>query len=271
MTDTAKSPAFRAWERLAAQYYRLKSPLRPASADVELFEQAIRGADDRVLLLGITPALARLGKSLLAVEAMPTVIKALWIGDEPTRRAEVGDWRSLPCEAQSRSAIVGDGVFSAADVDPAVLVEEFIRVLDPAGTIAIRCFCAPDQPEPLDAIVEDALCGRIPDLNVLKWRLSMQLAANEPDYRVSVVRLLSAFNRLFPDRDRLLQLTGWQAQDFGFIDMYKDSASFLRFLLEGRLLAALAPLVQGIRCLRPWGYPLADRCPIVVLRGPSAG
>jgi hypothetical protein len=201
MTASSQAYHFRNWERLVAQYDRLKPPLRPSPADVDLFEQAIRGTDDRVLLLGVTPALARMGKSLLAVEAMPAVINALWIGDEVARTAKVGDWRDLPCAAHSRTAIVGDGVFSAADADPALLLEEFVRVLDPKGTIAIRCFCAPDMPEPIEAIVEDTLGGKIADVNVLKWRLSMRLAADDPDHRVPVALILSEFNRLFPDRN----------------------------------------------------------------------
>jgi hypothetical protein len=164
----------------------------------------------------VTPALAGFGEDLLAVEAMPDVIAALWPGDRPDRHAVVGDWRALPCADQSRSAIVGDGVLSAVDADPTALLREFLRVLEPGGVIAIRCFCAPDRPEPLDVIVADALAGRVPDMNVLKWRLSMHLAGHDPVFRVPVSLSFQ------PSVDRAS--SGADGLDFDFVDLYRGSA-----------------------------------------------
>jgi len=258
------------WTRLARQYARFAAPLRPAAQDVDLLRQAIAGHDERVLLLGVTPVLAGFGQDMLAVEAMPDVIAALWPGDGPDRRAVAGDWRALPCPDQSRSAIIGDGVFSAADVDPSALLREFLRVLSPGGVIAIRCFCAPAQPEPLEAVVADTLAGRLPDLNVLKWRLSMHLAARDPDFRVPVATVLDTFNRLFPDRAALLDQTGWAASEFDFIDLYRGSSSVLRFLPEDRLRDSFASQGVDVSLLRPEGYPLAARCPVFVVREAGA-
>lgn len=254
------------WTRLARQYARFSSPLRPAPQDVALFGKVIAGHDERVLLLGVTPALAGFGQDMLAVEAMPDVIAALWPGDGPDRRAVPGDWRALPCLDHSRSAIIGDGVFSAADVDPAALLHEFLRVLSPGGLIAIRCFCAPAQPEPLEAVVADTLECRLPDLNVLKWRLSMHLAASNTDFRVPVITVLDTFNQLFPDRAAFLDQTGWAESEFDYIDLYRGSSSVLRFLPEDRLSDSLASQGVAVSLLRPEGYPLAARCPIFVLR-----
>ncbi len=253
------------WTRLARQYARFSSPLRPGTEDVALFRKAVQGHEARVLLLGVTPALAGFGEDLLAVEAMPDVIAALWPGDRPDRHAVVGDWRALPCADQSRSAIVGDGVLSAVDADPTALLREFLRVLEPGGVIAIRCFCAPDRPEPLDVIVADALAGRVPDMNVLKWRLSMHLAGHDPVFRVPVSAVLDLFNRLFPDRAGFLEQTGWQASDFDFVDLYRGSASVLRFLPEDRLRAVLTDIGAKLTVLRPQGYPLADLSPVFVM------
>jgi SAM-dependent methyltransferase len=219
-------------------------------------------------LLGVTPALASLGTSLLAVEAIPSVISALWIGDGPDRSAQVGDWRNLPCADKSRTAVIGDGVFSAADADPAILMAEFIRVLDPAGIIAIRCFCAPARPEPFDAIVSDTLAGKIADLNVLKWRIAMRLSANNIDHRVPVSCVLEKFDILFPDRRLLMDRTGWLKDQFDFIDLYKGASSALRFLPEDRLIASFSTLADDISFLRPQGYPMAAQSPILLLRGP---
>lgn len=258
------------WRRLAQQYARLSAPLCPAPQDVELFRQAITEHDERVLLLGVTPALAWFGQDMLAVEAMSDVIAALWPGDGPDRRAVAGDWRALPCRDQSHSAIIGDGVFSAADVEPAALLREFLRVLSPGGLIAIRCFCAPAQPEPLEAMVTDALARKLPDLNVLKWRLSMHLAARDADFRVPVTTVLDTFNRLFPDRAALLDQTGWATSEFDFIDLYRGSSSVLRFLPEERLRDSFASQGVEVYLLRPEGYPLAARCPVLVVREAGA-
>jgi len=258
------------WTRLARQYARLSAPFCPASQDVELFRQAIVGHDERVLLLGVTPALAGFGQDMVAVETMPDVIAALWPGNAPHRRAVAGDWRALPCPDQSRSAIIGDGVFSAADVDPVALLREFLRVLSPGGVIAIRCFCAPAQPEPLEAVVADTLAGRVPDLNVLKWRLAMHLAASDADFRVPVVTVLDTFNQLFRDRAALLDQTGWLASEFDFIDLYRGSSSVLRFLPEDRLRDSFASQGVDVSLVQPEGYPLASRCPVFVLRKAGA-
>lgn len=254
------------WTRMARQYARFAPPLRPSAADVALFGQAIAGRTDRLLLLGVTPALSPLGQELLAVEAMPEVISALWPGDGPIRRAIAGDWRALPCADQSRSAIIGDGVFTAADADPKDLAREFLRVLEPGGVIAIRCFCAPEIPEPLSSVVADVAAGRLPDLNVLKWRISMHLASQYPTFRVPLSLVLDCCNQLFPDRGALLAQTGWPETDFDFIDLYRGSASALRFLPESRLRALFTAMGCDVTVLRPQGYPLAERSPILVLR-----
>jgi len=263
------APQDRTWSRVASEYARISPPLRPSKEDVALFHHATTGHASRVLLLGVTPALATFGTSLLAVEAIPAVIESLWIGNGPDRRAVAGDWRALPCPDRSCSAIIGDGAISAADSNPVVLIREWLRVIEPEGVLAIRCFCAPSTAEQLDAIVSDAKEGQIPDLNVLKWRLAMHLAAKDPDFRVPVTWVLSEFNRLFPDRRRLLDQTGWSLDQFAFVDQYLGSVVALRFLPERRLHECIAPLAAETSFLRPKGYPLAELSPILVMRGPK--
>ena len=260
----------RVWVRLALRYAKLTPPLLPSENDVALYREATAGRDDRVLLLGVTPALATLGTSLCAVELSPTVIRALWVGDSADRRAIVGDWRNLPFAPSSFSAVIGDGALSAVDLPPEILSRELLRVVGSEGIVALRCFCAPVVAEPLEAIKDDLESGRLTDFNLLRLRLMMHLAAQNPEFRVPLVMVLSTFNRLFDDRDKLREQIGWQPEDFESVDQYSESTAALRFLPEDRLLERLSPLVEDIRVLRPEGYALASQSPLLVLRGPRS-
>lgn len=113
----------RVWVRMASRYAKSTPPLRPSENDVAFYREAIAGRDDRVLLLGVTPALATLGKSLCAVELSPTVIRALWAGDSADRRAIAGDWRYLPFAPSSFSAVIGDGALSVVDLASEILTK----------------------------------------------------------------------------------------------------------------------------------------------------
>ena len=253
------------WSYVARQYARSHSPLKPCDADVALIQEAITGHDNRVLLLGVTPALTALGHDLLAVDASAPMIAALWSDARPGRRVVKGDWRALPCASASRDAVIGDGVFSAADADPSELLFEMHRVLAPGGIVAIRCFCAPERPDTETEIEQDLWLGQVANLSALKSRIAMRLAAGNEAHRVPVAEILEDYNRLFPDRAALLRHTGWPQEDLATIDCYRGQSTVYRFLPQAALVAQCKLVFPSVQVLRSQGYDLADRCPVLVL------
>jgi len=253
------------WQPFAARYARLKAPLAPTDADVARLCKAIAGCEGEVLLLGATPALAGLGQRLLAVDHSADVLRRLWPGDTPTRKAVQADWRALPFGSDRFDAVVGDGAISSFDAPPDALLAELRRVLRPGGVVALRCFCAPEEVESTAALcaTPDADGGGI---DALKWRIAMQLAAADPDHAVAARAILERFDILFPDRRALLARTGWNAADLVSVDGYAGTRHRLRFLPRPVLLEHCARHFGSVQALASEGYPLAGRCPVLVLR-----
>lgn len=267
MTKTAPptlDPPGKEWRHFAAVFHRLRSPLRPVASDVARISGAIAGSAARVLLLGVTPELARLGESLVAVDNSPRMLAAVWPGDDDAHRALLGDWTALPFAARSFDAVIGDGALNSVPGDEHAVLGEIRRVLAPAGRAAIRNFCAPESPERLDAIRADALGGRAGNVHALKWRIAMSLAAERRNAIVSAHDILAAFDTLFPDRAAVSAATGWADDDIATLDAYRGAGHSLGFPTERRLLEQGARHFGACDILPGTGYPLAERCPVMV-------
>src|SRR5262249_17829398 len=145
------------------------------------------------------------------------------------------------------------------------LLQQLRRVMKPGAVAAVRCFCAPDPPESTEDLLAALDRGEIRELNIFKWRLAMLIAAQDPDFRVPVAEILAQFNRLFPGRKALLARTGWERAEFDFIDGYATQAHALRFMPEAPLLALCRAVFPATQVLRPSGYALAERCPMLLL------
>ena len=256
----------RSWAPFAKRYSRLKSPLAPSADDVAQIRRVISGCDGKVLLLGVTPALAGLGRNLVAIDHSADVIRRLWAGDSPSRRAILADWQALPFPAATFDAVIGDGSICSFDAPPEVLLAELRRVLRPAAIVALRCFCAPAEPETIWSIAQSLDRGGMVGFDELKWRIAMQMATSDAEYRVVARAVLDRFNALFPDREALLATTGWSRDDLVSVDAYAGTHHGLRFLPEDKLLAICRNSFASARSIPSRGYPLADRCPILVLR-----
>jgi len=227
------------------------------------FERAIHGRDQRVLLLGVTPELAVLGRDLTAVDNSPRMIARIWPGDNEERRALLADWTHLPFEDASFDAVIGDGSLnSAADQAKAVL-GEVSRLLAPGGKAAFRTFCSPTLPESLESIQQDVESGTAGNLHALKWRIAMALAALTEDWVVPVEAILETFNRMFPDRSALAGATGWTIGEISTLDAYDGADHGLAFPTVDQLTQLAAGLFGDAAFLPGAGYPLAERCPII--------
>lgn len=251
------------WRNFPAVYNRLAPPLVPAPGDVERMRAAISGQDDETLLLGVTPGIASLGGDLTAVEGSRAMIDRLWQGDELDRRAVVADWTALPFEPGRFGSVIGDGALNSVAGGLDSLIGEISRVLREGGVAAQRVFASPDDRESLDIVRDDGLGGRIGNVHALKWRIAMAIA-EAPDYLVPVADILAAFNRMFPDREELASITGWDRAEIDTLDAYVGAWHSLCFPTRGTLQQMGGGRFASLRFVESEGYPLAERCPLVV-------
>ena len=251
------------WRNFPGVYKRLAPPLRPAPGDVERMRAAISGQDDQALLLGVTPGIAELGRDLTAVEGSRAMIDRLWAGDRPDRRAMVGDWTALPFDAGRFGSVIGDGALNSVAGGLDSLIGEIARVLREGGVAAQRVFASPDDRESLEAVRGDALGGRIGNVHALKWRIAMAIA-QAPDYLVSVADILAAFNTMFPDREELASVTSWDRLEIDTLDAYVGAWHSLCFPTRSAFNQRGADRFKSFQIVESEGYPLAERCPLVV-------
>jgi SAM-dependent methyltransferase len=226
-------------------------------------QAAISGHDDRTLLLGVTPGIASLGQDLTAVEGSRAMINRLWPGDGADRRAIVGDWTALPFEPGRFGSVIGDGALNSVAGGLDSLVGEIARVLREGGIAAQRVFASHDDRESLATVHGDALGGRIGNVHALKWRIAMAIA-EAPDYLVPVADILAAFNALFPDRHELESITGWHRSEIDTLDAYIGAWHSLCFPTRATLQELGAGRFASFGLVESEGYPLAERCPLVV-------
>ncbi|OHV90485.1 hypothetical protein ORS3428_01955 [Mesorhizobium sp. ORS 3428] len=258
------------WANLFRTWDLIKAPLRPHPDVVEVMKRELRTEDAEMVLFGVTPEFSKLGKSLVAVDANPNMIGALWIGDDATRRAVVGNWLDLPLTDGSVDAIAGDGCLSAVISEAQRLrcLQEMARVLKPGGRAAIRLFARPKQTEPLEAIKADALAGRIKALAEIVLRTALSLPAAAPDYGLKMSTVLDGINEMFGDRTELMAAGGWQPGSFAFIDLYKGSDTICCWLSEDIHVAEASRYFDDVRLVASGDYPVAERCPVLVVSSP---
>jgi SAM-dependent methyltransferase len=256
------------WEHYHRHWNLLNAPLRPPAETVGIIEREAATADADVLLLGVTPELAGLGKTMRAVDSSPGMISALWKASTPAREAVVGSWFDLPLASGSVDAVIGDGSLNSlgTSAERLLLLREMVRVLRPEGRAAIRVFASPGRREGTAAIRQDVRARRIDGFHAFKWRIAMTLAGPEPDYRVRVTEIRDTIDELFPDRAELSAATGWRLEEIGTIDAYLKSDAIYSFATTARLVEEAKILFEDVRLVPSGLYSLAERCPVLVMR-----
>jgi hypothetical protein len=240
-------------------------PLVPDDRIVARYRRLVVGHDRRVLLLGITRALAQLGHDLTAVDFSEAQIAQLWPGDSGSRRAVLADWRSLETGAARYSAVAGDGCFSALAWPDEYrnVLQRAANALETGGRLVVRCFIAPDEREAIEAVVDDVLAGRETSRDAARWRIAM--AAADGSGSIGAADLAAIWWRVFPSQAELAQRTGW---DLAAMEMLFASLSrgTLRYSLVTRsaVLETLPDTLIGARFVSSGDYPLSQRCPFLV-------
>ncbi|WP_214472726.1 class I SAM-dependent methyltransferase [Mesorhizobium sp. dw_380] len=255
------------WDNYHRHWKLLDAPLRPTAETVGIFDRELDLGNANVLLLGVTPELAILGRSMLAVDQSATMISGVWAGDNASRRALAGNWLDLPVERASFDAIIGDGCLSAVDSKAArhALFGEIARVLKPGRRAAIRVFARPEKTDDLRGIEALVLAGGVENFHALKWRIAMACTTDDCDNTVNVQAIRYTFEGLFPDREVLAAKTGWSMASINTIDVYAGSETKYSFATLAMLVDEASDWFEQVRVTPSGSYPLAERCPLLVL------
>lgn len=247
---------------------RLGPPLRPNEEVIAEYRRLVSGHGARVLLLGMTAGLADIGDEVDAVDKNPAAIARAWPGDGERRRAHQADWLALPFPARRFTAAVGDGALNSAGYlrDYPALFAELDRVLEPGAPFVTRIYATPSPCETVAAVQAAAMAGAIPVFNALKWRLAMALVAEAGSPDIEVGRIKTAFDRLFPDRAALAAAAHWESEDIDTIDVYAGSSAVYSFPTLAEVRATVPASLGDMQVVPAGTYPLAERCPLLLLR-----
>lgn len=260
------------WDRFLALWDEIRPPLRPAPSTVRAFRAAASPAGRHVLVLGVTPELAALGRRTTALDRSRGMIDALWPGDGDGRRAAAADWGSLPLTDGAVDVVYGDGALNVLrfpeEVDAALA--EVRRVLAPAGGAVFRVYCTPSPPETLPELARRAMAGEPENVFSLKWRLAMARVAERGRPSIEVPDLLEAFEETFPDRSELAAATGFPLRLIDTVDLWRGSDETFSFPTLARAVEITEAHFDRVEVTGSGDYPLSDRCPLLVCRkGPE--
>ncbi|RWN22728.1 class I SAM-dependent methyltransferase [Mesorhizobium sp.] len=258
------------WDSYHRHWMLLEAPLRPTPETVGIVERELDLDEADVLLLGVTPELAGLGKTMLAVDGSAAMVSGVWPGDSACRKATTGNWLDLPLGRASVGAVIGDGCLTVVDSARArrALLGEVARVLKPGSRAAIRVFAGPETFEDLQDIKAQALAGGIENFHALKWRIAMACTTSDSDRAINVQVIRDAFDEIFPDRAALAARTGWSMASIGTIDVYAGSQTIYCFATLAMLIDEAGEWFDEVRVVPSGSYPLAERCPLLVLGSP---
>jgi SAM-dependent methyltransferase len=258
------------WDNYHRHWRLLDAPLRPTPEIVAIFERELDLADADVLLLGVTPELAVLGRSMLAIDQSAAMISGVWAGDNASRRAMAGNWLDLPVAGASTEVVIGDGCLSAvaSKATRDRLYGEIARVLKPGGRAAIRVFASPETSEDLANIEAQVMAGGIENFHALKWLIAMACTTGAPDFAIQVRMIRDTFDKLFPDREALAARTGWSSASINTIDVYAGSDIDYSFAPLAVLVDEASGWFSSVRVVPSGSYPLAERCPLLLLESP---
>ncbi|MBZ9804619.1 class I SAM-dependent methyltransferase [Mesorhizobium sp. ES1-6] len=258
------------WNAIRRHWELLGPPLRPPAEAVETYQRELYLSEAHVVLLGVTPELAGLGATMIAVDESSDMIAGIWPGDTASRRAIIGNWLDLPDSGASVDAVIGDGCLSALGFSAAreALFAAIARVLHFDGRAGLRLFACPETRDHPAAMQALALSGGVSTFHELKWRIAMTATGPAPDHAIPVKTIAERFDALFPDRQELSARTGWEMPVIATIDVYRNSPAIYSFAPTMTLIGEAEAFFDNV-CIVPTGsYGLAERCPLLVLRSP---
>lgn len=267
------------WAIHARQWMHIGPPLRPSRFDVTYFSRRLQDWQRRhssnepiALVLGVTPEFVRLewpmGTKLLAIDRSMGMIRSVWPGFPQAAEGGVcADWLRLPLPSHGVDIVVADGVWTTLDFPSG-----YVRLADSLGEVLhrhrgellLRCFVAPEIPEPADTVIDDLLKRRIGSFHAFKWRLAMAIQRGVA-YGVRLGEVWDYWERQGISTGDLVRLLGWPPQEIATIDAYRDVNTRYTFPTLSELNRLLSGYFKEVACEIP-PYELGSRCPIIVLR-----
>ena len=255
------------WHIRVKHWANVTPPLRPHADSINRQIELVGADSPRVLVLGVTPELTRGFTNVTAVDKEAVMIEHLWIGDSPTKQAVLADWFTVDLPYNHFTGIVGDGSLNMVPVGEPVslLMARLFDLLAPGGCLAVRVFSRPAQTVTLQQVLD-----AVTRLSWHEWRclLNMHIACTEGS-DVPSKRMLSRFNELWPDRQKLCEHTGWSQQEISMsMDSYANSPTRTSYPTQQEWLSLIPSHVHNPRLVQVGTYPLAENYPLLVFEKP---
>ena len=255
------------WADMHRLWTYLGAPLRPpAEAVKSAVDAAGKAAAGRTLVLGVTPEFHAALREVVALDAHPGMIAAVWPGDDDGHRAVLGNWMTDIPALGRFDLCLGDLALSQVKADDARRVIALVAAaLNPGGRIVHRVIRRPEAPV-TEAAIRALAEG--PDFNfhglrvTIGLRLSQTIGSTFP-----VAAIHDTFCRIFPDREDFLARTGLPRERLALVDHYARSTQTWYVPGAGELLS-LAEGTGLSAVLEPSGdYPFARDLPLLVMGG----
>jgi hypothetical protein len=186
---------------------------------------------------------------------------------QSTQSVRQANWLDMDAAFGRYSAVIGDCSInvlqSSAEID--VLLGIVHERLASNGIFACRVFERPDEAiteNDLHRVIDEGVHG---NFHAFKWQIAMSLAG-EFGARVKAIDILARFNRLFPDRQNIAELTGWNIEVINTIDVYEHSGLVVCFPNRQEFDDYFSAHFEQFEWKSCGTYDLAERCPIVVAR-----
>ncbi len=256
-----------AWDQFHKRWPHLKPPQAVTPDIAARIAAAVEGYDRRVLLLGVTPQLAGIGRELVAVEHNSNMIANIWPGDDARRQVVEADWTRMHPGGAPFTAVIGDGSLNCID-HPGAYQALFARLavlLRAPARFVVRFYITPDYCESVAALTEATRAGQVESIHPFRWRLAMAMAAEQGDATLATADLHARFDEVFPDRGKLMRETGWTMDEIEVMDLYRGSDARYSFPTVAQIRATVPAGFTNFRLLDSGDYPLAERCPLVAI------
>jgi hypothetical protein len=252
------TPQVSHWAQTVRYWSQIGPPLRPAPADIAIYESAAqawiaRHGAPRVLLFGVTPEIYRMhwpaGADFAAVDHSRPMIENVWPG--PPQAVTCCNWLDLVLPAGSRDIGICDGGLHLISypTQQAQLVHLLWHTLSEQGQFFLRLYTSPVAHESPRQVLEDLLAGRVSSMNLLKLRLGMALMENAAA-GIELGLVWRTLHDAVPDLEELAERVGWTVEHTLAINAYRAAKTRYHF--------SSTKEVCDLFCKDPGGFTLAD-------------